>query len=153
MKLNLPPVKLRVADIEGSLKVFDPLREKYVALTPEENVRQHFTRWLVEGLNYPAPRITNETQIHLNGLTRRCDTVVWRKDLSPLMIVEYKAPEVKVTQAVFDQIARYNMVLHAEWLVVSNGLNHYCCKMDYAHHCYHFLPRVPDYNDLPEEQK
>lgn len=127
------------------LKVFDPLRAKYVAITPEEYVRQHFTAWLISSLGYPKSLVSNEVSITLNNTRRRCDTVVFRSDGSPLMIVEYKAPAVTINQEVFDQIARYNIVLRSRYLVVSNGLNHYCCEMHYDSNSYTFLPEIPEY--------
>ena len=130
------------------LKVFDPLRQKYVALTPEEYVRQHFTSWMHTSLHYPLSIISNEIGIDFNGMKKRCDTVVFRPDGTPLIIVEYKAPDVAVTQAVFDQIVRYNMTLRARYLIVSNGLNHYCCVIDYASNSYHFIPDIPDYREI-----
>ncbi|MBD5271917.1 MAG: type I restriction enzyme HsdR N-terminal domain-containing protein [Bacteroides sp.] len=146
--LNLPPVELRTKEDDGLLKVFDPLREKYVALTPEEYVRQHFTSWLRNNLHFPASLMANEIGIDLNGMKKRCDTVVFNPDGSPLIIVEYKAPEVQITQNVFDQIVRYNMTLKAKYLIVSNGLNHYCCVINYRTGSYNFIPAIPDYNDL-----
>lgn len=141
--LNLPdyPVKIRR---EGErLRIWDTLRSKYVALTPEEYVRQRFTSWLINDLHYPAPLMNNEIVMNLNGTRRRCDTLVFNRHGGHFMIVEYKAPDVNITQEVFDQIARYNMVLHADYLVVSNGIRHYCCRMDYAQNSYHFLPAIP----------
>ena len=146
--LNLPQVALHLRSDDGLLKVFDPLRSKYVALTPEEYVRQHFTAWLINDLGYPASLVSNEVSITLNNTKRRCDTIVFRSDGSPLMIVEYKAPTVTIDQHVFDQIARYNMVLKSDYLVISNGFNHYCCKMDYNRNSYHFLPSIPIWTDL-----
>lgn len=141
--LNLPPIELRLR-MEGKLlKVFDPLRRKYVALTPEEYVRQHFTAWMIESLGYPASLMNNEVSLRLNDTLRRCDTVVFRSDGTPSVIVEYKAPTVAVTQSVFDQIARYNMVLHSRLLIVSNGLRHFCCELDYEKDSYRFLPHIP----------
>ena len=141
--LHLPPVDLRLR-MEGKLlKVFDPLRRKYVALTPEEYVRQHFTAWMTESLGYPASLMNNEVSLRLNDTLRRCDTVVFRSDGTPCVIVEYKAPTVAVTQSVFDQIARYNMVLHSRFLIVSNGLRHFCCELDYEKDSYRFLPHIP----------
>lgn len=146
--LNLPPANLRIGRGNGVLKVYDPLRKKYVTMTPEENVRQHFVSWLVNNLHYPASLIANEIGINLNGTRKRCDTVVFKRDGSPLMIVEYKAPEVSLTQNVFDQIVRYNLCLRANYLVVSNGLRHYICSIDYATGSYNFLPSVPDYYEI-----
>ena len=141
--LNLPPVVLRLRKEGKILKVFDPLRRKYVALTPEEYVRQHFTAWMIDSLGYPASLMSNEVALKLNSTSRRCDTVVFRSDGSPSVIVEYKAPTVAITQAVFDQIARYNMVLRCHYLIVSNGLRHFCCEMDYDTDTYRFLSQIP----------
>ena len=130
--------------MEGKiLKVFDPLRGKYVALTPEEYVRQHFTAWMTGSLGYPASLMDNEVSLRLNDTSRRCDTVVFRPDGTPSVIVEYKAPTVAITQEVFDQIARYNIVLRSHYLIVSNGLRHFCCEMDYEKETYRFIPRIP----------
>lgn len=147
-RLNLPKAELNTRMEDGLLKVFDPLRKKYVALTPEEYVRQNFTSWLIHDLHYPQSLMANEVAIDFNGMKRRCDTVCFNPDLSPLMIVEYKAPDVVINQATFDQIVRYNMQLKAKYLVVSNGMNHYCCKIDYQNSTYHFIVRVPDYHEL-----
>ncbi len=141
--LNLPPLELRLRMDDRILKVFDPLRKKYVALTPEEYVRQHFTAWMTDSLGYPASLMKNEVSLNLNNTRRRCDTVVFRKDGTPAVIVEYKAPTVAITQSVFDQIARYNMVLNSRYLIVSNGLKHFCCEMDYENDTYRFLPHMP----------
>ncbi len=149
--LNLPPRQLRLSvDSRGNTLVFDPLRHKSVMLTPEEWVRQNFVAYMVDELGYPPALMANEVGINLNGLQRRCDTVVWnRADATPLMIVEYKAPSVEITAAVFDQIARYNMALRAPYLVVSNGLRHFCCRLDSAANSYTFLPQIPPFADLP----
>jgi len=144
-RLNLPPAKLKLSRGYGILKVFDSLRNKYVVLTPEEYVRQYFTSWLVSCLNYPVSLMANEIGIELNGTKKRCDTVVFNSDGSPFMIIEYKAPDVAISQQVFDQIVRYNMVLRAKYLTVTNGLNHYCCMIDYNRQTYRFIPTVPDY--------
>ena len=141
--LNLPPVDLRLRMDGKILKVFDPIRKKYVALTPEEYVRQHFTAWMTETFGYPASLMNNEVSLKLNDTSRRCDTVVFRRDGSPVVVVEYKAPTVAITQSVFDQIARYNMVLHCRFLIVSNGMRHFCCEMDYENETYRFLPHIP----------
>lgn len=92
--------------------------------------------------------LANEVQLDLNGTKKRCDTVLFGKDLSARMIVEYKAPHIEITQAVFDQITRYNMVLKVEYLIVSNGINHYCCRIDYSGMSYTFLPDIPGYDEL-----
>lgn len=143
-KLNLPEAPLKLTrEPDGTVKVFDPLRLKWLVLTPEEWVRQNFVAYLTGTLGYPAGLMGNEISIILNGTARRCDTVIFNRDGSPLMIVEYKAPHITISQQTFDQIVRYNMVLHARYLTVSNGLCHYCCKIDYQNHTYRFLPSVP----------
>lgn len=146
--LNLPPRRLDLRQSErGELEIHDPLRHRWLYLTPEEWVRQHFVAHLVGDLNYPPSLISNEVGVELNGLRRRCDTVVWsRRDASPLMIVEYKAPSVNLSRAVFDQIVRYNMVLRAPYLIVSNGLEHYCCKVNAETQTYTFLREIPPYS-------
>lgn len=150
--LNLPPASLRLqTGDDGVERVFDSLRGKFVALTPEEWVRQHFVAYLTGSLGYPSALLGNEVSITLNATARRCDTVLFsRSGMKPLMIVEYKAPHIEITQKVFDQIVRYNMVLQARWLVVSNGLRHFCCEVDYAARKVRFLPAVPAYAVLLE---
>ena len=147
-KLNLPLAELRIYRHNGILKVFDSLRKKHVTLTPEEYVRQNFVSWLISEFNYPVSLMANEIGIELNGTKKRCDTVVFDKTGRPLMILEYKSPEIRITQNVFDQIARYCMVLNPRYLVVSNGLTHYCCVMDSNSNSYHFIPTIPDYKDI-----
>lgn len=146
--LRLPSFDVRLKEEHGRRFIFDPIRRRYVALTPEEWVRQHFVHFLCAHKGYPAGLLANEVQVMLNGTRKRCDTVLYRRDLTARMIVEYKAPDVEVTQAVFDQIMRYNLVLRVDYLVVSNGLRHFCCRMDYASGTYVFLPDIPDYGDL-----
>lgn len=146
--LNLPAFDAKIAVKEGKRTIFDVLRRKYVALTPEEWVRQHFVHFLLEHKGYPAILLANEVQVQLNGTKKRCDTVLYRRDLTARMIVEYKAPEIVITQKVFDQIMRYNMVLKVDYLIVSNGLQHYCCRMDYEHNSYAFLKDIPEYGEL-----
>lgn len=146
--LNLPAIPLRIKREGENTKVWDPLRRKFVVLTPEEYVRQHFVAWLTDDLGYPPSVMANETGITVNGIKRRCDTVVFNPDGSPLMIIEYKAPDIKISQDTFDQIIRYNMTLRAHYLVVSNGINHYCCVIDYANDTYHFIPQLPEYREM-----
>ena len=146
--LNLPDFEYKIRHHEGKNQIFDPLRHKFVALTPEEWVRQHFVNYLIVNKGFPAGRMSNECNINLNGLKRRCDTVLYDVFLKPLVIVEFKAPEVTITQAVFDQIAAYNMVLKVKYLVVSNGLKHYCCKIDYETQKVEYVEEIPDYIDL-----
>lgn len=146
--LNLPPVDLKIRREGNLLKVYDRLRDKFVTLTPEEFVRQHFTAYLINQLHYPPSIMANEVAIKLNETLKRCDTVIFDHEGTPLLIAEYKAPNVAVSQSVFDQIVRYNMKLKARYLVVSNGLSHYCCVNDYDKDTYHFIRRIPDYKDI-----
>lgn len=148
LPLNLPSFAAKIQHRNGKNVIFDPLRRKFIALTPEEWVRQHFVHFLTELKGYPKGLLANEVQLDLNGTKKRCDTVLFGKDLSARMIVEYKAPHIEITQAVFDQITRYNMVLKVEYLIVSNGINHYCCRIDYSAMSYTFLPDIPGYNEL-----
>lgn len=144
--LNLPAIATtRLRETPGGVEVYDPLRRKHVALTPEEWVRQHFVDYMIGTKGFPAGLMANEIGLTLNGTRRRCDTVVFDRRGRPMMIVEYKAPGVAITQKVFDQIVRYNMALRASYLTVSNGLAHYCCRIDYAAGGYAFLPELPDY--------
>lgn len=152
--LNLPPFEANIKKMNGMVKILDILRHKFVALTPEEWVRQHFVHFLMEQKAYPATLMANEVAVTLNGMSRRCDTVVYRQEgLKPLMIVEYKRPDVAITQKVFEQICRYNMVLEVEWLVVSNGLKHYCCHVDIKNGGYAFLEDIPTYEKLLKNEE
>lgn len=147
--LNLPEYGHKVRKNEdGSWSIHDRLRDRWVALTPEEWVRQHFVEWLINAKGFPASLMGNEMSLTQNGIARRCDTVVADRTGQPLVIIEYKAPSINITQKTFDQIVRYNMVLHARYLIVSNGLNHYCCLIDYENNSYRFLEDIPRYDDL-----
>lgn len=146
--LNLPEYETKIAEKDGKSAIFDNLRRCYVALTPEEWVRQHFVHYLLERRDYPATLMANEVSLTLNNTKRRCDTVVYDRNLRPRMIIEYKAPSVKITRNVFAQISRYNIVLRVDYLVISNGLQHYCCKMDYERNSYSFLNDIPDYKEI-----
>lgn len=148
LSLNLPSFKAKVITKEGKQQIWDPVRNKYVALTPEEWVRQHFVHFLISEKGYPKELIGNEIKIQLNGTTKRCDTVVYNRHLEPLLIVEYKSPNVRITSDVFSQIARYNHVLRVRYLIVSNGIRHFCCQINYETHSYCFLDEIPSYSLL-----
>ncbi|MCD7899088.1 MAG: type I restriction enzyme HsdR N-terminal domain-containing protein [Bacteroides sp.] len=143
--LNLPPYESKIIQQNGKEVIFDIIRRRYVALTPEEWVRQHFVHFLIHYKGYPQALMANEVCIRLNNTSKRCDTVLYRRDLSAKMVVEYKAPSVEITQEVFDQITRYNMVLKVDYLIVSNGIKHYCCRINYDNMSYQFLPDIPDF--------
>ena len=150
-RLNLPPFEIKLRGTKAQPQIFDILRKKYIALTPEEWVRQHFVHFLVEHKGYPAALMANEIQLKVGEKTLRADSVLYSRDLKPIMIIEYKAPHIPITQKVFDQISIYNMLLHVDYLVVSNGLQHYICKMDYNDKKYLFLEDIPDYEELLTE--
>ncbi len=146
--LNLPPAELGIDRQADRLRVFDILRRRRVTLTPEEWVRQHFVHYLINELGYPAELLANEVSLSLNGMQRRCDSVLYDLHARPRMIIEYKAPSVPLTQQVFDQISRYNIVMRVRYLIVSNGLTHYCCRVDYESATYQFLREIPPYAQL-----
>ena len=147
-ELNLPKYEIRIGRKDGRLTIFDFLRRRYVALTPEEWVRQHFTHFLVEHKSYPQGLLANEVELSVGEKSLRCDSVLYDRELRPRMIVEYKAPHIKLTQKVFQQIATYNLLLHVAYLVVSNGIEHHCVKMDYENEKYLFLEDIPEYKNL-----
>lgn len=146
--LNLPYANTEIIVRNEKQMVFDFLRKRFVALTPEEWVRQQFTHFLVEHKGYPAMFIGNEITLTVGRLSRRCDSVVFNKSAEPVMIIEYKAPTVKITQKVFEQICSYNIALHAPYLTVSNGLQSYCCRIDKEANTYEFLKDTPAYGEL-----
>jgi len=146
--LNLPSYDVSVRGTREHPEIFDFLRRRFVALTPEEWVRQHFTHWLVEQKGYPRGLLGNEIELRCGPKRLRCDSILYDRSARPQMIIEYKAPTVSVTQRVFHQISAYNLLLHVDYLMVSNGLQHYCCRMDYEHRSYSFLPVIPDYSEL-----
>lgn len=148
LPLNLPNFDIKVKKSADQLLVWDETRRKYVALTPEEWVRQHFVHFLISEKGYRQELIANEVSIKLNGTAKRCDTVIYDRLLTPLMIVEYKAPSITITPKVFDQIVRYNRVLHVQYLIVSNGLRHFCCQIDYKALSYRFLKEIPDAQEV-----
>ena len=147
-ELNLPKYGIKIKNDKGHQSIFDVLRRKYVALTPEEWVRQHFVHFLIEHKGYPKTLMANEIQLAIGNKKLRCDSVLYDRTLKPRMIIEHKAPTVNITQKVFDQITIYNMLLHVDYLAVSNGIKHYCCRMDYANQNYLFLEDIPDYQNL-----
>ena len=147
-RLNLPQYEIKITEKDGKRMIFDFLRRKYVALTPEEWVRQHFTHYLVEHKGYPKGLLGNEIELQIGDKRLRCDSILYNKVAQPQMIIEYKAPSVPLQQKVFDQVSAYNLLLRVDYLVISNGMEHYCCKMDYEHQKYLFLQEIPDYEKL-----
>jgi hypothetical protein len=146
--LNLPSYDFRFRTTSRKQYIFDEIRKKYVVNTPEEWVRQNFIRYLIVVKRYPEALISIEREISLNRMSKRCDAVIYSKYGNPLMILEFKAPDVSVGQPVFDQIVRYNLALKVNFLLISNGLKHYCCKIDFQNKDYAFMHAIPDYDDL-----
>ena len=148
IQLTLPPYQIRVKETGGRKQIFDILRRKYVALTPEEWVRQHFIHYLIEHKNYPASLLANEVPLQIGEKRMRADSVLYDNQLHPRIIIEYKAPNITLTQKVFDQITVYNLLLHVDYLIVSNGMTTYICKMDYEKQTYKFLETIPNYENI-----
>lgn len=144
-KLNFPAYSFRFKNSENKVLIFDEIRKKFVVLTPEEWVRQHVIQFLLVGKKYSKSYINVEKSIKINGLVKRYDIVVFQPDGKLFLLIECKAPEVAISQNTFDQIARYNMVLESEYLMVTNGLNHYFCQMDFEKEQYHFLKELPNF--------
>lgn len=146
--LNLPPYPFKLTQQDDTLFIFDELRKKTLVLTPEEWVRQHFIQFLIHQKKYPKTLIKLEGGLKLNKLQKRTDILVFDLNGKADVLVECKASSVKIDQKVFDQAARYNMIHQVSYLLVTNGLQHYCCKMDYEHNTYSFLQELPDYSSL-----
>jgi len=151
-RLNLPKYEIKISNHNGRAAILDIIRRKYVSLTPEEWVRQHFIHFLIEHKGYPTALLANEVELTCGQKHLRCDSVLYGRDARPRMIIEYKAPDIAITQKVFNQISAYNLLLHVDYLIISNGMTHYCCKMDYANHSYEFLTDIPFYTDLSEDK-
>jgi hypothetical protein len=148
LKLNFPSYTFKIQETDKGNEIFDSIRKKYVAFTDEEWVRQHCIAYLINEKAYPASLIAVEKALVVNGLRKRTDIVVFGKDGTPKLIVECKASHIKITNDVFDQIARYNMTLKVNYLMVTNGLQHYCCLINHQEASYKFLEDVPDFGEL-----
>ena len=146
--LYLPPYDIKVKQTNGKTSILDILRRRFITLTPEEWVRQHFIHYLINYKGYPSALLANEVELTIGQKKLRCDSVLYTRQLQPRMIIEYKAPSVQITQKVFNQIFAYNTLLHADYLVVSNGMSHYCCKIDYENKSYAFLKDIPKFSEL-----
>lgn len=147
-KLNLPEFEFRIRTVERKEQIFDMVRKKFIALTPEEWVRQNFLMYLVSFKNYPLSLISVESGLNLYKKKKRTDIVVYSNMGNPLLIVECKAPHIEIDQTVFEQIIRYNMALKVNFLLLTNGLKHYCCVVDYQKNSVTFLTEVPDYKNI-----
>lgn len=145
-KLNLPEYSFRTKIEGGKQFIFDSIRKKFVVLTPEEWVRQNFIRYLKNEKKYTETLMAVEKQIKVNGKQRRFDLLIYSRNGQPHLIVEFKAPNVKITQDAFDQVVRYNMVLRVEKVIVSNGLQHFACQIDYIKNSFVYLPEIPEFS-------
>lgn len=144
-KLNLPSYSFKLKSKENKTLIFDKFRKKYVVLTPEEWVRQHVAYFLLEEKKYPISLISIEKQFRINNLKKRTDIIIFNAFGNPEIMVECKAPSVKITQETFDQIARYNLKIKANFLFVTNGLDHFYCQMDFENETYIFLQELPNF--------
>ena len=146
--LDLPHKKMQMRIQDGKKEVLDILRKKWVVLTPEEEVRQRFVHYLMDEKKFPAGLLAIEYSLKVNSLSRRADLVAFNSFGHPILMVECKAPSVKITQNVFDQIARYNLSMKVDYLILTNGLEHFCCQMDFKKQQYYFLEEIPDYHKI-----
>ncbi len=147
-QLNFSRFEFRLRQLDIRQEIFDPVRHKFVALTPEEWVRQHLIAYLTLGKGYPVPMIGVEKQLLLNKMPKRFDLVVFNRNATPLLLAECKAPGVEITEKAFDQAARYNILLKAEYFLITNGLEHYTCRIDYENKQYIFIEEIPHFDEV-----
>jgi len=145
LQLNLPQYNFRIKKQDEKLLIFDSQRKRYVSLTPEEWVRQHFIRFLIDVKGYPSALLAVEKQLNLNGMKKRCDAILYDLDANPVMIIEFKAPNVTINQQTFDQVAVYNAKLKVDLFIISNGFEHFCCRVNTKTTQYEFFSEIPDY--------
>ncbi|NQU87150.1 MAG: type I restriction enzyme HsdR N-terminal domain-containing protein [Mariniphaga sp.] len=146
-KLNLPEYDFRFKNEKEKVLIFDEIRKKFIVLNQEEWVRQNFIRYLINDKKFPASLMAVEKKVLINNQPQRFDLLVYNRKGFPHTIVEFKSPDVKITQQTFDQAVRYNMVLKVEYIIVSNGLQHFVCKIDYQSNNYKFLNDVPVFGE------
>lgn len=144
-ELNLPYYPFQITEENNKVYIFDEIRKKRIRLTPEEWVRQHFVQYLINHLHYPKSWIQLESGIKLHGLPKRADIVVFNTETKPHLLVECKAPTIKITNAVFEQAVRYNFVYQVNYMVLTNGLEHFCCILNYENHSYDFISTIPEF--------
>ena len=143
--LNLPEYPFRIKQESNAMYIFDDIRKKFLLLTPEEWVRQHLVQFLIRDKKYPRSLIKLEGGLKLNSLQKRSDILLFNSSGEKILLVECKAPSVKISQDTFDQIARYNFIYRVKWLLVSNGLQHFCCEIDFENESYRFVEELPEY--------
>ena len=147
-QLNLPEYDLKIQQAGDKLMIFDVIRKKYVALTKEEWVRQHFIHYMIQEKGFPLSLISVERGLKLLKMQKRYDIVIFNNKGEPKLIVECKSPEISLSQDAFDQAARYNMGLKVDYMIISNGIDHYCCKINYENDDYTFLDDIPKYSEI-----
>lgn len=143
--LNLPPYPFKITLKEARHFIFDEIRKKHLVLTPEEWVRQHFIQYLIIEKKFPRTLIQIEGGLNLNRLQKRTDIVIFNNEGQRIMVIECKAPSVKISQATFDQAARYNSVHKTRWLAVTNGLMHCYARIDHQEEKFQFVKELPEY--------
>ena len=146
--LNLPPHPFKITEVDGKTFIFDSFRKKKLVLTPEEWVRQHFIQFLINQKQFPKALIQVEGGLTLNQLQKRTDIVVFNRMGEKIMVIECKAPSVKINQTVFDQAARYNSVHKTNWLVVTNGLTHFFAEINHLERNFRFVEEMPNFDEL-----
>jgi hypothetical protein len=151
-KLKLPAYTFSIGEKNGRSLIFDEIRRKWIILTPEEWVRQHFLKFLVSEKQFPASLMAIEKKVLINGLSQRFDLLVHDRQGKPLLIAEFKAPEVEINQIVFDQAFRYNSALMAPYYLISNGMIHFVCKVDFENNKTEYLSEIPGYHQITGRQ-
>jgi hypothetical protein len=144
-EINFPPFETKLILENGRTKIWDNLRKKYLVLTPEEWVRQHLVNYMINEKQYPAQLIGLEKSLTYNHRKKRCDLIVFNKEAKPLLLAECKAPSVEITQETFFQIATYNKIFEAKYFLLTNGIKHFCCEIDYFNSKIHFLENIPTF--------
>ncbi|MFZ4725455.1 MAG: type I restriction enzyme HsdR N-terminal domain-containing protein [Paludibacter sp.] len=145
LQLNLPTYTFRIKKQNDKTVIFDSQRKRFVSLTPEEWVRQNFIRFLIQEKGYPAAYIAIEKQLNYNGMKKRCDAILYNEDAQPVLIIELKSPNIAISQATFDQVAVYNAKLKVDFFMISNGIEHYCCRVNLENAKYEFFSEIPDF--------
>ncbi len=146
--LNLPHYNFNIKETGNKRAIFDPFRKKFVALTPEEWVRQNFLQYMVQTLGFPQGLISVEKKLVINNMQRRYDILAYNNYAQPVLIVECKSPMVKLTQATFNQVAAYNMNINVNYLIITNGIQHIACYLNHTNNTYSFLDTLPGYHCL-----
>ena len=147
-QLKLTSDKFSIKKIANQTYVFDQWRKKYVRLTPEEKVRQYILRFLIDEKGYPSTYFGVEKMVKINGMSKRYDAILFNKEGKPVMILEFKAPQIPITQHVFDQVAVYNSKFQVSLLIISNGFQSYCCRINFKDQRYEFFDEIPFFAEI-----